>query len=1763
MAIIASGNISGSATTTGSFGELHVADRIGVNQTNPAALIHVQAPTTDDDAGITLSSAHPYHWSLGLDAGASHYLKLTNANTPGGGTDYFSMGGGSITTPQNFTVQGNFYVANRIIHEGENDVSIEFTSNQIDFQANDNSMLYTPMHLSGSSPVGTHFTGSFGLVNIAESISGSAASTGSFGHGYFAGNSIISGSTTSYGQLTVENGAPQVVIKSNNTSDGDATLSLISDNGATNEDYWKIYNEGSDNDLSFKNGNYDPVITIAHTTGHLTTTGSIISNRVDGVISGSATSTGSFGSVVAAGTGINTFAGKVGIGVTNPGDYNSVGNTLVVGNTGGNAGITVASSNSSYGTLYFADNTSGTDEYDGAVEYHHGTRTMKFWAAANVTPPNITLESDGDVTLGANISGSATSTGSFGQINVDGKIVGATFRKAESGEPGGTFYAANINGILGVDSTIYINGNTVWQRVGDDIRQSYDTHYLVGKHIKVGEKVATHDGDTDTYFSFPANDTARITVGGVHTDVTTTHAISGSATSTGSFASLVVSDAVQGNLTVEGDVIAKQYIVSSSVTHLTASAMSGSTVFGDTSSDTHQFTGSLLITGSLTVDSGSVNLNNAVNLSGSATSTASFGMLASSGSVGVGTDSPVNRLTVYGHGTSNATAPVINLNSGTGTHHWSGLRFSKAGTDKWGIVSDYAANDTKNLVVWEYESSAARMYFETGGNVGIGNTDPAHKLDVTGTGRFTGTLTTAAITTTGITSTGNISGSATTTGSFGSLAVRDSVGIGDPNPYGILEINSTVTAEPWITFTGDQGNRLYFNQELIAAKRWGFRSGDSGEDILVMDSDNDRVGIMTDNPGVALEVVGSVSASADSTGSFGNLSGFITPDYANSRLGIGTSSPGQTFHAVGGGLFTGTLYVGTTLQSYNGDLYLKSNNGETEIFLDNDDVIALKTNNTERFRINNNGQLGINDNNPQDTLHIDHATGTGGNTVGIYANGVANKGNLYAEGNISGSATSTGSFGRVQATNYSGDGSSLTGIPTAASVSGAFTAGTGLDLSSGEFSVDVSDFLNNGVDNRVVTATGTDAMNSEANLTFDGSTLDVAGAITATGNISSSYNSTASFSELIIRGNNAATNLTVTGLVNGHGHADSNNYFTFASGTGLRFYDSNGEIKRDGNIMTFKAKQGYRLNAVDANYGMSVGTNANTTHGFHLALTGSAGTALFANEAGGNPWEINPDGNNQLSGSATSTGSFGSARIANNIAFGASSTTTIGNGSDTNLSFYIAGNERFKLYNHGGNIYFASNNASGPNIYSAASSTTQATYLISGRTNTGWGGGTDKISGIVAGTEVLQIAANSISGSATATGSFGAALISGHVGIGTTSPTQMVEIAGDVRIGSARSLFFKRHGDNYAWRVRNESAADGSTYGFNGSNDLIFEVVGASHTNEDPSDSSHTLYASSANTLVLQESGQVGIKVADPQYTLDVGGTFNTSGNINIKSNLIVTSDANKVGIGTTAPAEKLTVLGSISSSGDYHTDGEVKFYDNAVFGGRIRYIDSTNRLSIQANEISGDAVEIFGNDYTYIGTADDTDLLTLEGNNKISGSAISTGSFGSLVVADAVQGSLTVEGDIIANRYIVSSSVTHLTQSLSSGSTIFGDTVDDTHQFTGSLSVSKGGIVGTVSASSSTTGATSIDMSQSTNFEYTLTGDVTFTPTNLVPGQSGVITLIQDGTGGRTVSLNSLFKTPRGDSITFETGADTVSLLSYYIASTSIVAVNYMGDFS
>jgi len=86
-------------------------------------------------------------------------------------------------------------------------------------------------------------------------------------------------------------------------------------------------------------------------------------------------------------------------------------------------------------------------------------------------------------------------------------------------------------------------------------------------------------------------------------------------------------------------------------------------------------------------------------------------------------------------------------------------------------------------------------------------------------------------------------------------------------------------------------------------------------------------------------------------------------------------------------------------------------------------------------------------------------------------------------------------------TNNSGDitgvtaGNGLTGGGTSGGVTLNIGAGTGIDVAADAISVDVSDFMANGSNNRVLTATGTDAMNAEANMTFDGTNLVVAGTI--------------------------------------------------------------------------------------------------------------------------------------------------------------------------------------------------------------------------------------------------------------------------------------------------------------------------------------------------------------------------------------------------------------------------------------------------------------------------------------------------------------------------------------------------------------------------------------------------------------------------------------------------------------------------------------------
>ena len=91
------------------------------------------------------------------------------------------------------------------------------------------------------------------------------------------------------------------------------------------------------------------------------------------------------------------------------------------------------------------------------------------------------------------------------------------------------------------------------------------------------------------------------------------------------------------------------------------------------------------------------------------------------------------------------------------------------------------------------------------------------------------------------------------------------------------------------------------------------------------------------------------------------------------------------------------------------------------------------------------------------------------------------------DGIASGATANTGDITSVVA------GSGLTGGATSGAATLNIGAGTGIDVAADAISVDVSDFMANGSNNRILTSTGTDAMNAEANLTFNGNTLVVSG----------------------------------------------------------------------------------------------------------------------------------------------------------------------------------------------------------------------------------------------------------------------------------------------------------------------------------------------------------------------------------------------------------------------------------------------------------------------------------------------------------------------------------------------------------------------------------------------------------------------------------------------------------------------------------------------
>ena len=143
-----------------------------------------------------------------------------------------------------------------------------------------------------------------------------------------------------------------------------------------------------------------------------TVTGTTINNNADNrVITGSGTANtlnGESSVVIDAN-------GKLGVGNTNPADFDAYADRLVVGTTSGNNGMTIVAGSSNSSSIYFADGTSGGSQKNaGIVDYNHSTDKMRFATAANDA---MVIDTSGNVGIGTTSPSSALDVNGVVEVN--------------------------------------------------------------------------------------------------------------------------------------------------------------------------------------------------------------------------------------------------------------------------------------------------------------------------------------------------------------------------------------------------------------------------------------------------------------------------------------------------------------------------------------------------------------------------------------------------------------------------------------------------------------------------------------------------------------------------------------------------------------------------------------------------------------------------------------------------------------------------------------------------------------------------------------------------------------------------------------------------------------------------------------------------------------------------------------------------------------------------------------------------------------------------------------------------------------------------------------------------------------------------------------------------------------------------------------------------------------------------------------------------
>ena len=568
--------------------------------------------------------------------------------------------------------------------------------------------------------------------------------------------------------------------------------------------------------------------------------------------------------------------------------------------------------------------------------YYYCTNHSGMGGSAQLTTTQGAFKNHGDITFGGNMTGSADSTGSFGQINTAGNV-GLGIANVAMTDPAGGTRTLHIHKD-GADSAAAIRFTT-----GDTGTALQD-----GLVLEYWDGAAYLWNYENTLISFATNNTPRMTIaaGG---DITMNNGL-----------------IVTNNITANGNIVGDNSTNISGVNNITAlgsiSATTSTGSFGRIETNVLNVTGSSNFGSDITTDSGAaINLGNNLNLGANSviakagnndidfyTNGTNRMSILGNGNVGIGTASPGRPLHVYQGTVGDKVAVFQTVSSG----HTQGITVGSGtnGNDGKGLHVGYGQQiDNGYIDAYDWDGGAYQKLkinnyftFNAQSGMGINQASPSYKLDVTGDGRFTTDLT------------------------VGGDIILDDGG-------SLKEAGGTAA----ITFDGS-GNVTKIGQDSPSSGE--FLKWDGSK--VVWDSASGGGG--SQNLFSTIAVSGQTNVEADSTTDTLTL-------VAGSNMTITTNASGDsiTFAAAGGG---GGISI--------------SNNSDNRV-LTGDGSNA----------------------NAEANLTFD------GSTLGL-------TGDLTATGNISGSATSTGSFGHLFVS------SSISGSATSTGSFGALTTATGLHVST-------------------------------------------------------------------------------------------------------------------------------------------------------------------------------------------------------------------------------------------------------------------------------------------------------------------------------------------------------------------------------------------------------------------------------------------------------------------------------------------------------------------------------------------------------------------------------------------------------------------------------------------------------------------------------------------------------------------------------------------